>query len=354
MVYKDLARLFLRLGFFAYGGPAAHISMMRDEVVDRKGWYTDEEFLDMIGFTNLIPGPNSTELAVLIGYKQGGLIGLLISGLCFIIPAVVIVLIFTAFYMKYQSLPQVQSILKGMIPAIFLIVMGAVIKLGQKTIKDYESMLLVLVGVILIFFNVSEVWVLFLGPLYFLLKRVLTSTKNLAVEPFSLVILFMTFLKIGSILYGSGYVLISFLQTEFVEKLSWLTSTQLIELVAIGEITPGPVFTTATAVGYFLGGGLGSLLATLGIFIPSFLLISILYPLYERIKTITWTQAFLKGINLASMSMLASVGLKLGMGILDNITTITLTSIAFVLFSFFKLKPTHLILLGAVLGYIVY
>ncbi|HLV49862.1 MAG TPA: chromate transporter [Erysipelothrix sp.] len=354
MVYKDLARLFLRLGFFAYGGPAAHISMMRDEVVDRKGWYTDEEFLDMIGFTNLIPGPNSTELAILIGYKQGGLIGLLISGLCFIIPAVVIVLIFTAFYMKYQSLPQVQSILKGMIPAIFLIVMGAVIKLGQKTIKDYESMLLVLVGVILIFFNVSEVWVLFLGPLYFLLKRVLTSTKNLAVEPFSLVILFMTFLKIGSILYGSGYVLISFLQTEFVEKLSWLTSTQLIELVAIGEITPGPVFTTATAVGYFLGGGLGSLLATLGIFIPSFLLISILYPLYERIKTITWTQAFLKGINLASMAMLASVGLKLGLGSLDNITTITLTSIAFVLFSFFKLKPTHLILLGAVLGYIVY
>jgi len=354
MVYKDLARLFLRLGFFAYGGPAAHISMMRDEVVDRKGWYTDEEFLDMIGFTNLIPGPNSTELAILIGYKQGGLIGLLISGLCFIIPAVVIVLIFTAFYMKYQSLPQVQSILKGMIPAIFLIVMGAVIKLGQKTIKDYESMLLVLVGVILIFFNVSEVWVLFLGPLYFLLKRVLTSTKNLAVEPFSLVILFMTFLKIWSILYGSGYVLILFLQTEFVEKLSWLTSTQLIELVAIGEITPGPVFTTATAVGYFLGGGLGSLLATLGIFIPSFLLISILYPLYERIKTITWTQAFLKGINLASMAMLASVGLKLGLGSLDNITTITLTSIAFVLFSFFKLKPTHLILLGAVLGYIVY
>ena len=264
MVYKDLARLFLRLGFFAYGGPAAHISMMRDEVVDRKGWYTDEEFLDMIGFTNLIPGPNSTELAILIGYKQGGFIGLLISGLCFIIPAVVIVLIFTAFYMKYHSLPQVQSILKGMIPAIFLIVMGAVIKLGQKTIKDYESMLLVLVGVILIFFNVSEVWVLFLGPLYFLLKRVLTSTKNLAVEPFSLVILFMTFLKIGSILYGSGYVLISFLQTEFVEKLSWLTSTQLIELVAIGEITPGPVFTTATAVGYFLGGRLRKFARNLG------------------------------------------------------------------------------------------
>lgn len=354
MVYKDLTRLFLRLGFFAYGGPAAHISMMRDEVVDRKGWYTDEEFLDMMGFTNLIPGPNSTEMAILIGYKQGGLFGLLLAGLCFIIPAVVIVLIFTAFYVRYQSLPQVQSIFKGMIPVIFLIIMGAVIKLGQKSIKEHESILVILVGIVLLFFNVSEIWVLLLGALYFLLKRVLTSTKNLAVEPFSLVILFMTFLKIGSVLYGSGYVLISFLQTEFVEKLSWLTSTQLIDMIAIGEITPGPVFTTATAVGYFLGGIPGSLLATLGIFIPSFLLISVLYPLYERIKELAWTQAFLKGVSLASLSIMASVGIQLGINAFQDITTITLTLIAMILGIFFKLKPTHLILVGAVLGFLVY
>ena len=323
---KELFIIFSKLGFLAFGGPAAHIAMMHDEVVVRRGWYTEASYMDMIAFTNLLPGPNSTEMAILIGYTQAKFKGLLVAGLAFIMPAVLIVLGLTAVYTTYNTLPEVQAVLRGLLAIL----------------------------VVMTFLNVPEIIVLLSGALYFLLKRVRTRFNTLAVEPVSLVVLFMTFLKIGAVLYGSGYVLISFIQTEFVEKLGWLTSSQLIDLIAIGEITPGPIFTTATAVGYFLGGISGSIVATLWIFVPSFLLIGILFPVYEKIKRLDIVREALKGVSIAGLAIMVSVVLNLGWIVISDISLLTILLVAIVLGVFFKLKPTHLLLIGAIMGYFAY
>lgn len=349
---KDLVHLFLKLGFFAYGGPASHIAMMREEVVDKKAWFTDQEFLDMLSFTNLIPGPNSTEMAIMIGYKKAGLLGLVTAGLCFIVPAVGIVMFLTMFYVRYQQVPQFQNIFKGMLPSIFLIISMAVFKLSKKTIKNNEMMILLVIFSIMILLGLSEFVVLLFGGLYYYFKS--RKSKVLAVEPFSFSMLFFTFLKIGAVLYGSGYVLISFLQTELVHKLDWLTQSQLIDLVAIGEITPGPVFTTATAVGYFLGGVKGSLLATAGIFIPSFLFIAILAPLYEKLKEMAWIQAVLKGLSVASLAIMVSVSIDLAVSLTQDIRVLMIGVIVSIASIIWKPKSPQLILLGAFLGLIVF
>lgn len=351
---KELFLIFTKLGFLAFGGPAAHIAMMHDEVVVRRGWYTEASYMDMIAFTNLLPGPNSTEMAILIGYTQAKFKGLLVAGLAFIMPAVLIVLGLTAVYTTYNTLPEVQAVLRGLIPILVIIIFLAVYKMGIKTVNKIEHLVLLAILVVMTFLNVPEIIVLLSGALYFLLKRVRTRFNTLAVEPVSLVVLFMTFLKIGAVLYGSGYVLISFIQTEFVEKLGWLTSSQLIDLIAIGEITPGPIFTTATAVGYFLGGISGSIVATLGIFVPSFLLIGILFPVYEKIKKLDIVREALKGVSIAGLAIMVSVVLNLGWIVISDISLLTILLVAIVLGVFFKLKPTHLLLIGAIMGYFAY
>lgn len=346
----DLFKLFLKLGFFAFGGPAAHISMMHDEVVTKRKWFSNSEFLEMISLTNLIPGPNSTELAILIGYRKGGLLGLLISGLSFIVPAVLIVLGFTHFYMSYYHIPQIQNIFKGMLPSIFLIIIMAVLKLSKKTIKEKNSLIFLIVLFILLLLGLPEFVVLIFGALFYLTKSY--SHKYFSVEPFSLSLLFLLFIKIGSILYGSGYVLISFLQTDLVNRLSWLTQQQLIDLVAIGEFTPGPVFTTATAIGYYLGGIRGALVSTLGIFTPSFIFIFIISLIYERIKDKLYIQELLKGLSIASLAIMLFVSFNLATSILSSIEMIIFSIVILATILIFNVKTIYVLLIGATLGFI--
>lgn len=354
--YRELARLFLKLGFFAYGGPAAHIAMMSDEVVQKKKWFNDKEFVDLLSFTNLIPGPNSTEMAILIGYKQGGVPGLLIAGLCFILPAVLIVLALSAFYLAFQGVPQIQSVFQGLVPAVFVIILAAVFQLSRKNLDSVTMAVVFTLCLLLHFRGISELLVMLFGAVSILLGEWVKEkrTRLLAVEPFSLGLLFLTFLKIGSVLYGSGYVLISFIQTEFVDRLQWLTAQQVIDMVAIGEITPGPVFTTATAVGYLLGGIPGGMVATAGIFIPSFLLIGFIFPLYERIRKWEWTRHVLKGLNAASLAIMASVAFRLGAESVTDWAFVLFAAAALFLLLRYKVNNVYLLLAGALLGFLLY
>ncbi|HVN15540.1 MAG TPA: chromate efflux transporter, partial [Anaerolineales bacterium] len=289
----DLIKLFLKLGITAFGGPAAHIAMMHDETVKRRQWLTDEEFLDLLGATNLIPGPNSTEMAIHIGYLRAGILGLIVAGACFILPAMLIVMGLAWVYVKFGSLPQVTWLLYGVKPIIIAIIAQALWSLGRTAIKGPLTAFVGISVLVLYFFGVNEILLLFAGGLIVMLianarrwrdKNTaiafapvlgLSSIAALSAIPFSLPILFLTFLKIGSILYGSGYVLLAFLRADFVIRLGWLTDQQLIDAIAIGQVTPGPVFTTATFIGYLLSGTSGALLATLGIFLPSFIFVAI-------------------------------------------------------------------------------
>lgn len=353
-IYKELIALFSKLGFFAYGGPAAHTSMMSEEVVDKRKWFDEKEFMDMLSFTNVIPGPNSTEMAILIGYKKGKLLGLFLAGISFIIPAVVIVLFFTAFYLSFQQIPQVRSLFEGMVPAIFVIISAAVYKLSKKSLNSLDMIVVFMLSLVLLYLGLSEILVLLIGGFAFFIKEKIQTARLHSIEPFSLTILFLTFLKIGSFLYGSGYVLISFIQTEFVERLHWLSMQEMIDMVAIGEITPGPVFTTATAVGYLLGGVSGGLIATLGIFIPSFLLISLIYPLYEQIKNQKWLSHFLNGLNAASLAIMASVAIQLAMTSINQWFSILFAVIALVAVIRYNMNSMYLLLAGTIFGLLFY
>ncbi|TFG82953.1 MAG: chromate transporter, partial [Erysipelotrichales bacterium] len=270
--YKDLFILFSKLGIFAFGGPAAHIAMMEDEVVAKRKWLTKERFIDMFGLTNLIPGPNSTEMAILIGYQHGGLAGLFIAGICFIFPAVIIVLGFAYVYVNYGSIPAISNLFLGVKPVVLAIVVQALYRLSKTILKKWETVLLFMTVLLLSLFGVSEIPLLLSsGVLLFAYRKLKASKRKvLVVEPMSILLIFLVFLKIGSVLYGSGYVLLSFLNTEFVVRYGAITAKQLLDAVAVGQFTPGPVFTTATFIGYLLGGFGGAIAATLGIFLPSF------------------------------------------------------------------------------------
>lgn len=350
MYYIDLFKLFVKLGFFAFGGPAAHISMMHDEVVTKHKWFSNTEFLEMISLTNLIPGPNSTELAFLIGYRKGGILGLLISGFSFIIPAVLIVLGFTHFYMTYYHIPQIQNIFKGMLPSIFLIIIMAVQKLSKKTIKEKKSFFLLIALFILLLLGIPEFVVLIFGALFYVAKSY--KDKYFSIEPFSFLLLFLLFLKIGSILYGSGYVLIGFLQADLVNRYAWLTQAQLIDLVAIGEFTPGPVFTTATAIGYYLGGLRGALFSTFGIFTPSFIFVFMISQIYERIKDKLYIQSLLKGLSIASLAIMFFVSFNLAITILSSIEMFIFSIIILAALLILNLKSIYVLIIGAILGLI--
>ena len=302
----EVFALFLRLGFTAFGGPAAHISIMHDEVVERRKWLSHQEFLDLLGATNLIPGPNSTEMAIHIGYRRAGWPGLVLGGLGFILPAMLIVLALAWLYVRFGTLPQAGWLLYGIKPVVIAIIMQALWRLAPHGApgpgQAHRWRLAVLV---LYFLGVNELALLFGGGLLLhaggellppapdeLRQRcwlplgglaTLTECRGCACSPatpFSLPVLFLTFLKIGAVLYGSGYVLLAFLNAEFVERLGWLTESQLLDAIAIGQVTPGPLFTSATFIGYQLGGVPGALLATLGIFLPSFIFVRDLQPVH--------------------------------------------------------------------------
>jgi chromate transporter len=363
----EVASLFLRLGATAFGGPAAHIAMMHDEVVRRHKWLTDEAFLDLVGATNLIPGPNSTEMAIHIGFARAGWLGLLLAGACFILPAMLIVLLLAWLYVEYGSLPQAQGVLYGIKPVMIAVVAQALWTLGRKAVKGWLTAAAGVAAVAGYFLGMNEVALLFgIGLAVMLLanaRRIGNGLMAVAAmplaavpagvdvtAPYSLAKLFFVFLKIGSILYGSGYVLLSFLHADFVARLGWLTDQQLIDAVAIGQVTPGPVFTTATFIGYLMGGFPGALAATVAIFLPSFVFVAISNPFIPRMRRSAWFSRLLDGLNVASLGLMAAVMWQLGAASLVDPLTVLLAVSALILLLGFRVNSTWLILAGATVG----
>lgn len=347
----ELARLFLKLGSIAFGGPAAHIAMFEDEVVRRRGWLTREEFLDLLGAVNLIPGPNSTELAIHVGHRRAGWAGLIVAGSCFILPAALIVTVMAWAYVKFGRLPQVEGLLYGIKPVIIAIVVQALWRLGQTAVKNRWLALLGVAAATLSFFGVNELIVLFgIGvlPVFGRIRK-----TALAVEPFSLALLFFFFLKVGAVLFGTGYVLLAFLRADLVGRWGWLTEGQLLDAIAVGQVTPGPLFTTATFIGYLLAGKTGAALATVGIFLPAFVFVAISGPLVPRLRRSPVAGAFLDGVNVASLALMVVVTWQLGRAALVDPLTIGLAAVsAFVLLRY-RLNSVWLVLAGAVFGLLV-
>lgn len=362
----EVATLFLRLGFTAFGGPAAHIGIMHDEVVVKRKWLTDEEFLDLLGATNLIPGPNSTEMAIHIGYVRAGWPGLILSGLGFILPATFIVMALSWLYVLYGTTPQAGWLLYGIKPVVVAIIAQALWTLGNKALKNRILLLVGLLVFGLYFLGINEILLLFGAGLLYMLIANLRRLKDLnagvllpigamglsqAAIPFRYSILFLTFLKIGSVLYGSGYVLLAFLRSDFVLRLGWITDQQLLNAVAIGQVTPGPLFTTATFIGYLLGGAAGALIATLGIFLPSFIFVAISNPLIPKIRSSIWAGSLLDGVNASALGLMAAVTFQLAIASLRDIFTALITITSLILLLRYKLNTTWLIAGGAIAGF---
>ena len=372
---QELAVVFLRLGAIAFGGPAAHVAMMDEEVVKRRQWMSREKLLDLLGVTNLIPGPNSTELAIHIGYERAGLWGLAISGMCFILPAMLIVWLLAAIYVESQSLPQLGWLLYGIKPVIIAIVVQALWKLGQKAVKDIPTIIAAIAVISAYFLGINEILLLVLGGIGVMFAKILgrndgTGFNSVWMIPLSATLtntgtsaisptapgwgnVFFFFLKIGCVLYGSGYVLLAFLQRGLVEEHQWLTSQQLLDAVAIGQFTPGPVFTTATFIGYVIAGNAGAIAATIGIFLPAFVLVALVNPWVPKLRQSPWAAGFLDGVNAASMGLMAAVTYTLTRtALIDWVTLIIAIGSAIAVFRF-KINSAWLVLAGGIIGLII-
>ncbi len=360
--------LFLRIGLTAFGGPAAHIALFHHEFVQRRKWLSDEEFLDLLGATNLIPGPNSTEMAVHIGFRRAGWCGWLAGGLGFILPAMILVLILSWAYVEWGMLPQAQGVLYGIQPVILAILLQALWTLSTKALKTPGRIATSLAVFLLYFLGWNEIALLFgAGMIYLLLtvKRrrgvsalvtALSMGSGSALAggvPFNPTLLFLTFLKIGAVLYGSGYVLLAFLRRDFVLRLGWLSDRQLLDAIAIGQITPGPLFTSATFIGYLLGGIPTALLATLGIFLPAFVFVALSIPLLPRMRRSAWTSRLFDGINAASLGLMAAVTLQIAFSSLIDLGSILIATVSFLLLIRYTLNSTWLILAGGLVGLIL-
>jgi chromate transporter len=320
---REVARVFLTLGVIGFGGPAAHIALMREEIVRKRRWVSDQQFLDLIGATNLIPGPNATEMAIHLGYVRAGWPGLIVGGICFIAPAMLIVMALAALYVAYGTRPEAQALLFGVKPVIIAVVVQALWALARTALK---TPMLAVGGVLVVAFaliGVNEIALLFLGggALASLAGSrpragaaaagvMIVGAPSVALAApasVSLAVLFAVFFKIGAVLYGSGYVLLAFLRADFVERLGWLTDQQLLDAISIGQVTPGPVLTTATFVGYVLGGWPAAMLATLAIFLPAFVFVAASGPIVPRLRAWRWTAAVLDGVNVAALGLMAAV-----------------------------------------------
>lgn len=365
---KEIATVFLKLGFIGFGGPAVHIAMLEEEIVRKRQWLTHEHFIDLIGATNLIPGPNSTEMALHCGHERGGWKGLLIAGACFILPAVFITGLFAWAYQQYGTMPQVRPYIYGIKPAIIGIIVSMMITLGRKALKNVELVVFGVAAIIFAYFGFNEVYILFglgiAGMLFYLAKQKI-STLN-SIVPLSLLALitlnnkpsnwkvFWIFLKVGSILYGSGYVLFAFLNTELV-KTGMLSRQALIDAIAVGQFTPGPVFSSATFIGWQMGGLRGAVGATVGIFLPSFLFVGLLNPLVLRLRKSKITATFLDTVNIVSIALILAVCMEMGRSSIVDWKTIVIAVLGFVLtFRFKKLNSAFVVLGGSLLGYLLF
>ena len=371
----DLAKLFLRLGITAFGGPAAHIAMMRHEVVERRHWLTDKEFLDLLAATNLIPGPNSTEMAIHLGYKHGGKAGLIVAGICFILPASLIVVAIAWAYAQYGNAPQVDWLMYGIGPVVIAIIVQALVKLGSSAITQIPHALLGTAVLVLALSGTNELLLLIIGAIVGLLittgrwvgmtailaslaastQSIYLSAQTVTAEavPFTLTRLTLFFAKVGSILFGSGYVLLAFLRADLTERWGWLTDQQLIDAVTIGQVTPGPVFTTATFIGYLLGGWSGAVLATIAIFVPGFIFVAISQPLIPKLRNSRLLSGVLDGIVTASFALMAAVTWQLAQTSLVDVYTAVIGLTTLAILVTWKPNSTWLILAGATVGWLL-
>ena len=365
---KEVAYLFLRLGSTAFGGPAAHIAMMEDEVVRRRRWLSREEFLDLLGATNLIPGPNSTEMAIHIGRRRAGGIGLVAAGLAFILPAAIITLAAAWTYTHFGTLPQAAAVLYGVKPVVIAIVAQALWSLARTAVKTRLLAAVGLAATVANFLGANEIALLAVAGIVVALAgtgaRAFAASAPLvkiAAAPataigatFSLGGLFLFFVKVGAVLFGSGYVLLAFLRADLVDRWHWLSEAQLLDAIAVGQITPGPVFTTATFIGYLLGGTRGALVATLGIFLPAFVFVTATAPLIPRLRRSPTAGAFLDGVNVASLALLVVVTWRLARVALVDMPAAALAACAAVLLARFRLNSAWLVLGGALAGLTVH
>lgn len=362
---KEVALLFFKLGSIAFGGPAAHIAMMEDEVVKKRKWMTQQHFLDLVGATNLIPGPNSTEMTMHCGHERAGWKGLIVAGACFVFPAVLITMIFAWLYQQYGQLPMVEPFIYGIKPAVIAIILGAVYRLGKKALKSVELAILGILTLLACLIGVHEIIALFVCGLIGLLWYFISTSKDRA-NNFAPLLLFqiaasasslkvlLTFLKVGALLYGSGYVLFAYLDAELVNT-GLLTRQELIDAVAVGQFTPGPVLSTATFIGWQLNGFSGALAATIGIFAPSFIFVAILNPLIPTMRKSKTIGAFLDAVNIAAVAVIVAVCIEMGKDTLTDWKTALIAILSIIaVFAFQKINSAFIVIGGAVLGYLLY
>lgn len=361
---KEVALLFLKLGTIAFGGPAAHIAMMQQEVVEKKKWFSEQHFLDLLGATNLIPGPNSTEMAIHIGHERAGIKGLIVAGLCFIMPAVIITGLFAWLYKQYGQLPEIQPYLYGIKPAIIAIILSAIYPLAKRSLKNTTLYVIGSIAMTLCFLGVNEIIVMFGAGIFaiflsslqqkntlnssfpfFLIKNSLLSATNAK--------LFLAFLKIGSILYGSGYVLFAFLDSELVAK-GLLSRQQLIDAIAVGQFTPGPVFSSVTFIGFQINGWSGALVSTIAVFLPSFLFVWLLNPIVPKMRQSQLFSAFLDAVNVASVAIIAFACFQMGKESISDWRTFSIAVISILIGLIFKkINSVFIVIGGAILGFLL-
>lgn len=362
----EVAAVFLKLGVIGFGGPAVHIAMMEEEVVRKRKWMSAQHFLDLVGATNLIPGPNSTEMTMHCGYERAGWKGLVVAGICFIVPAVLITGMLAWAYQLYGQLPEVAPFIYGIKPAVLSVVFAVMISLGKKAVKNIQLVLMGILALIAVLAGMHEIYVLFgAGAIGMLLHyaQANRSMKGFLPLPILQIIqeapalmngkIFWIFLKIGSILYGSGYVLFAFLDAELVSK-GWLSKQVLVDAIAVGQFTPGPVFSAATFIGWQLGGFGGSMAATIGIFLPSFLFVALLQRLVPYLRKSPVLAAFLDTVNVVSVAIILAVLIEMGKETITDWRMILIAAAGFLVSFFYpRVNSAFIVVGGALLGYIL-
>jgi len=371
---KEVALVFLKLGTIAFGGPAAHIAMMEDEFVTRRQWLTREQFLDRLAAANLIPGPSSTEMAIFIGYKKAGWPGLLVAGCAFIVPAAIMVGAIAWAYVRYGTLPQVNGVLYALQPVVIAIVVQAFWKLGRTALKTKWLAVVAIIAAALYTMHIHEILTLLIAAVLALAPGIYRELKSprivsallfaditparffvvfgAAAAPFGLWRLFLVFAKTGAVLFGSGYVLLAFLRADLVNRLHWLSERQLLDSVAVGQITPGPVFTTATFIGYVIGGVPGAIVATVGIFAPAFLFVPISGFLIPRIRQSNIASSMLDGVVVGSFALMGVVAWQLGRAAIIDIPTLVIAITSAILLLTLRINSAWLIVAAAVFGWL--
>ncbi|KUP96015.1 chromate efflux transporter [Thermobifida cellulosilytica] len=361
---REVAWVFLKLGTIGFGGPAAHTALMRQEVVHRRGWTSDQRFVDLMSATNLIPGPNSTELALHLGHERAGWRGLVVAGVCFIAPAALMVTVLAWAYVRYGDTPAVPGLLYGVVPVVAAVIVHALAGLVRTVVKNAGLGVLGAAALAAYLLGVHELVVLAAGAAAAALAHLLASRRGgvhglaspllaalpAAADPAQLAHLFALLLRTGAVLYGSGYVLVAFLRGDFVQRLGWISEQQLLDAVSVGQLTPGPVFTTAAFVGYLVAGPAGALAGTVAIFVPSFVFVGLLTRITDRLRATAWASAVLDGVNAVSLALMAGVALQVARAAVVDRPTLAVFGAALLLLWRTRLNSAWLIAAGAVFG----